>query len=46
MCFPDDREQALCMQHVVKENSRAGMILKQDLTINQEFTEWWLKHVS
>ena len=38
------RVQALCMQHVVKANDRAGMSLKVDLTVGQAFTRWWVEH--
>ena len=40
-CFPDDRVQALCMQHIVKANDLAGMSLKTDLTVDGAFTRWW-----
>ena len=40
-CFPDDRVQALCMQHIVKANDLAGMSLKVDLTVDGAFTRWW-----
>lgn len=40
-CYPDDRQQALCMQHVVGESSIGGMILVDDLTMNGAFTKWW-----
>lgn len=39
LCFPDDREQALCMQHVIKANPIGSMTIKQDLTLNNEFTK-------
>lgn len=40
-CYPDDREQALCMQHVVRANPTGEMILTSDLTVGQKFSEWW-----
>jgi hypothetical protein len=41
VCFPEDRKQALCMQHVVKANPLAGMELREDLTEGGAFTRWW-----
>lgn len=40
-CYPDDREQALCMQHVVKRNPLGEMILIEDLTVGGAFTKEW-----
>jgi hypothetical protein len=39
-CHPEDREQALCMQHVVKASPLGEMLLQRDLT-DGTFTKWW-----
>lgn len=39
-CFPDDRRQALCMQHVVRASPLGTMELAEDLT-SGAFTAWW-----
>lgn len=31
-CFPDDREQALCMQHIVRASPLGEMAMVRDLT--------------
>lgn len=33
LCFPEDREQALCMQHVVRATPLGDMSLLIDLTV-------------
>lgn len=40
-CYPDDRVQTLCMQHVVGATPIGAMTLKEDLTKDKEFTKWW-----
>jgi hypothetical protein len=42
VCYPEDRQQSLCMQHIVKANTIGGMELKHDLTVGGEFTNYWL----
>ena len=39
--FPNDREQALCMHHVLKATPIGSIELAKDLTENEEFTDWW-----
>lgn len=41
ICHPEDRQQALCMQHVVKSNPIGDMALDEDLTEDNKFTDWW-----
>jgi hypothetical protein len=41
VCFPDDREQALCMQHIVRATPLGEMTLIRDLTVDGAFTRWW-----
>lgn len=40
-CFPEDTEQALCMQHVVRATPLNRMYLLRDLTPDGAFTRWW-----
>ena len=42
-CYPKDREQVLCMQHVIKATPLGGMELIGDFTVDREFSEWWHK---
>lgn len=42
-CFPDDRLQPLCMQHIIKVTPIGDMVLKDDLTVDQGLSKWW-KH--
>jgi hypothetical protein len=41
VCYPDDRTQALCTHHSLKATPIYGMVLVEDLTVGNEFTEWW-----
>jgi hypothetical protein len=41
ICYPADREQALCMQHIVRATPLGTMELKDDLSARGEFTKWW-----
>lgn len=41
VCYPRDRLQALCQQHVVRSNPTGSMVLHQDLTVGPEFSRWW-----
>jgi hypothetical protein len=41
LCYPEDREQALCMQHVVRASPAGSMLLTADLTRDGLFTRWW-----
>ena len=41
ICFPDDREQALCIQHIVGATPLGSMELVKDLTKDDAFTGWW-----
>lgn len=43
VCYPDDRQQTLCWQHVVRATPLGGMELIEDLTLGQNFTTWWRK---
>lgn len=40
ICYPDDREQALCPQHVIRATPLGGMTLLRDLTNGAAFTAW------
>jgi hypothetical protein len=41
VCYPDDRYQALCMQHVIKATPLGGrMTLIEDLTVDGGFAMW------
>lgn len=40
ICYPDDREQALCWHHAMRATPLGGMELRQDLTVGAEFTKW------
>ena len=40
-CFPDDREQSLCLHHVMRATPIDSMTLKIDFTQDQTFTVWW-----
>jgi hypothetical protein len=37
ICYPDDREQALCAQHLVRATPLGDEELKEDLTAEQFF---------
>jgi hypothetical protein len=41
VCYPVDREQALCMQHIVRATPLGTMELTDDLSARGEFTKWW-----
>lgn len=41
LCYPDDRQQALCMQHILRATPLGTMDLEEDLTVGNEFTTWW-----
>ncbi len=41
VCYPDDRQQALCMQHIVRATPLGRMTVVRDLTADAEFTKWW-----
>lgn len=41
VCHPEDREQSLCMHHVVRASPSEGMILVEDFTVGKELTKWW-----
>jgi len=40
-CYPDDREQDLCLHHIVKATPLGGMKLIVDYTLDGSFTRWW-----
>jgi hypothetical protein len=44
VCYPEDRRQALCMQHVVRATPLGSMQLAQDLTCDGAFGDWWRRH--
>jgi len=35
VCYPEDREQNLCLQHIVKSNPLGSMVLIEDYTIDK-----------
>lgn len=39
-CFPDDRVQELCPQHIVQANPTCGMELTAVYTLERRFGEW------
>ncbi len=39
MCYPEDRAQALCLQHSRRATPLDGMTLLFDLTLGHRFTE-------
>jgi hypothetical protein len=41
LCRPDDREQALCLHHIMKATPLGSFELKEDFTLNNAFTKWW-----
>jgi hypothetical protein len=41
ICFPDDRQQALCAQHAMRSTPLGSMVLADDLTVGGAFTAWW-----
>ena len=41
LCHPEDKEQSLCAHHAFKATPLGEMVLKEDLTVNQEFTKLW-----
>jgi len=42
LCYPEDREQSLCLHHVVKATPLGEMILTRDLSRDGKFTHWWM----
>jgi len=38
---PDLKSQPLCQHHVIKASPLFGMVLVEDLTVDDEFTKWW-----
>ena len=40
LCYPDDREQDLCQQHVVRATPLGSMELLVDYTLDGSFTRW------
>jgi hypothetical protein len=41
VCYPDDREQALCPQHAVRSEPLGDMDMIKDLTVGQAWTRHW-----
>jgi len=41
VCYPDDREQDLCVQHVLRATPLGTMQLVEDYSRGAEFTAWW-----
>lgn len=44
MCYPDDRQQPLCLHHAFRATPLDGMTLILDLTIDGSFTRFWQSH--